>query len=186
MNRRFREIHPQAEDLLLANFIRIRSPRRELNAPLERLPGIDRDSRERWKSRGGQNKTSQCQAPTDPFHGPNLPAQLPPGNGEEWVLGRAQGGSKVRPVEGRSCSAALKSEDRRRKAGQIRIPKADGRKKAETRRQKADDRTALGLGFRSSDFGLRPSFGPRPSGFGFQSRRPAVFGSRVWNGPDRL
>ncbi len=31
-------------------------------------------------------------------------------------LGRGQGSSKVRPVEGRSCSAALKSEDRRPKS----------------------------------------------------------------------
>ena len=35
----------------------------------------------------------------------------------------------------------------------------------EIRNPKAKDRTALGLGFRSSDFG------PRPSGFGLQSLR---------------
>ena len=33
---------------------------------------------------------------------------------------------------------------------------------------KAEARIALGSGFRSSDFGTRPSFGPRVPAFGFQ------------------
>ena len=51
-------------------------------------------------------------------------------------------------------------------AGQIRRPKVEGRN------PKAETRTALGLRFRSSDFGTRPSFGPRTSGFGLQSYSP--------------
>ena len=39
-------------------------------------------------------------------------------------------------------------------------------------RKKAETRIALGLGFRSSDFGLRPSFGPRTSAFGLQMLPP--------------
>ncbi len=41
--------------------------------------------------------------------------------------------------------------------------------KSEGRNPKAEARIALGLGFRSSNFGTRPSFGPRPSDFGLQS-----------------
>jgi len=37
---------------------------------------------------------------------------------------------------------------------------------------KAETRIALGLGFRSSDFGTRPSFGPRTSAFGLQMLPP--------------
>ena len=49
--------------------------------------------------------------------------------------------------------------------------------KSEGRNPKAEARTALGLGFRYSDFGTRPSFGPRVSAFGFQlGLRPSGFG----------
>ena len=60
----------------------------------------------------------------------------------------SQGCSEVRPVEGRSCSAALKSEGRRPNRARPR----------------------------SSDFGPRPSFGLRPSGFGLQSLRSSGLG----------
>jgi len=97
-----------------------------------------------------------------------------------------QGGSKVRPVEGRSWSAALKSEDRRRVKSEGRRSKAERRPKPEGRRPKTEPRSASGFGLRISAFGLRASdfkvFGLRSSGF----FRPSVFGSRVWNGPDRL
>ena len=49
-------------------------------------------------------------------------------------------------------------------------PKAEGRRPKEGRNPKAEARIALGLGFRSSDFGTRPSFGLRASGFGLQSQ----------------
>ena len=98
-----------------------------------------------------------------------------------------QGCSKVRPVEGRSCSAALKSEDRR--------PKPERRPKSEFRewpnsigcsvtlsRQDAGvppgapawcRLTATGLSGVAihSDFGLRVSFGLRASGLGFGMAR---------------
>ena len=54
-----------------------------------------------------------------------------------------QGGSKVRPVEGRSCSAALKSEDRRR-------VKSEGRRSKAERRPKTEPRSASGFGLRTS------------------------------------
>ena len=44
-------------------------------------------------------------------------------------------------------------------------PKVEGRMPKEAR-------TALGLGFRTSDFDLRPSFGLRPSDFGFEVWMP--------------
>ena len=71
---------------------------------------------------------------------------------------RHQGGSKVRPVEGRSCSAALKSEDRR--------PKPERRPKSEFREWPnsigcCSDGVAI-----NSDLGLRVSFGLRSSGLG--------------------
>ena len=47
-------------------------------------------------------------------------------------------------------------------------PKPEGRRPKEGRK-KAEARIALGIGFRYSDFGPRPSFGPRVSAFGFQS-----------------
>ena len=62
-------------------------------------------------------------------------------------------------------------------------PKAEGRRKPEARRSKAERRPkpegrnpkveariARDLGFRSSDFGTRPSFGLRASGFGLRSQ----------------
>ena len=52
------------------------------------------------------------------------------------------------------------------------------RKKTETRRSKPE--SALGLRFRTSDFGIRPSFGLRPSGFGFQ-----LSSARIWRAPWR-
>ena len=54
-----------------------------------------------------------------------------------------QGGSKVRPVEGRSCSAALKSEDRRR-------VQSEGRRSKAERRPKTEPRSASGFGLRTS------------------------------------
>ena len=74
-----------------------------------------------------------------------------------------QGGSKVRSVEGRSCSAALKSEDRRPKPE--RRPKSEGRKRAEIRRSKPEPRSALGFGLRISALGFLSAFGFRASGF---------------------
>jgi len=47
--------------------------------------------------------------------------------------------------------------------------KSEGRRPKEGRNPKAEARIALSLGFRLSDFGTRPSFGPRPSGFGLQT-----------------
>ena len=64
------------------------------------------------------------------------------------------------PEEGRGSSGAN--------------PKAEGRRPKEGRNPKAEARTALGLGFRPSDFGLRPSFGLRVSAFGFQIREGAI------------
>ena len=64
---------------------------------------------------------------------------------------------------------------------EIRRPKVEGRRPKEGRNPKVEARTALGsrvksegrialgLGFRTWDFGSRPSFGPRTSGFGLQS-----------------
>ena len=54
-------------------------------------------------------------------------------------------------------------------AAQIRIPRAETRKKAEYRRPKP--RSGI------SDFGFRPSFGPRISGFGFGPLRSRVGGT---------
>ena len=76
---------------------------------------------------------------------------------------RGQGGSKVRPVAGTSCSAALKSEDRR--------PKPESRPKSEFREWPdliggCSARVAI-----DSDFGLRISFGLRSSGLGFGMAR---------------
>ena len=54
-------------------------------------------------------------------------------------------------------------------AAQIRNPRAETRKKAEYRRPKP----CSGI----SDFGFRPSFGPRISGFGFGPLRSGVGGT---------
>ena len=54
-------------------------------------------------------------------------------------------------------------------AAQIRYPRAETRKKAECRRPKP--RSGI------SDFGFRPSFGPRISGFGFGPLRSRVSGT---------
>jgi hypothetical protein len=54
-------------------------------------------------------------------------------------------------------------------AAQIRIPRAETRKRAECRRPKP--RPGI------SDFGFRPSFGPRISGFGFGTLRSRVGGT---------
>ena len=51
-------------------------------------------------------------------------------------------------------------------------PKPEGRRPKEGRNPKAEARIALGIGFRYSDFGPRPSFGPRVSVFGFESAAP--------------
>ena len=56
------------------------------------------------------------------FIATTTPDAQPSSVGAAWM---GQGGSKVRPVEGRSCSAALKSEDRR--------PKPERRPKSEFR-----------------------------------------------------
>ena len=53
--------------------------------------------------------------------------------------------------------------------------KSEGRKKAEAR-------IALDRGFRSSDFGTRPSFGPRISGFGLQSYLSPALASKGGEG----
>ena len=73
-----------------------------------------------------------------------------------WSRGD-QGGSKVRPVEGRSCSAALKSEDRRRVKSEGRRSKAERRPKPEGRRPKTEPRSASSFGLRISALGLRSS-----------------------------
>ncbi len=74
-----------------------------------------------------------------------------------------QGGSKVRPVEGRSCSAALKSEDRR--------PKPESRPKSEFREwPNSIGGCSAGVAI-NSDLGLRVSFGLRSSGLGFGMAR---------------
>ena len=55
-------------------------------------------------------------------------------------------------------------------AGQIRNPKVEAR-------------TALGLRFRTSDFGIRPSFGLRSSDFGLQSySRPDLINTPLQRG----
>ena len=54
--------------------------------------------------------------------------------------------------------------------------------KSEGRNPKAEARIALGLGFRSSNFGTRPSFGPRTSGFGLQSYLSPTLSSRGGRG----
>ena len=86
--------------------------------------------------------------------------------------GPGQGCSEVRPVEGRSCSAALKSEDRNPKPE--RRPKSEGRRISTSNIQ---HRTSNGGGGCLSGIGcwmfdveiLRPSdFGPL-SGFGLRS-----------------
>ena len=70
-----------------------------------------------------------------------------------------QGCSKVRPVEGRECSGALKSEDRR--------PKPERRPKSEFREwPDSTGGCSAGLAI-NSDLGLRVSFGLRSSGLGF-------------------
>jgi hypothetical protein len=72
---------------------------------------------------------------------------------------RHQGCSKVWPVEGRACSAALKSEDRR--------PKPERRPKSEFR-EWPDSTGGCSAGVAiNSDLGLRVSFGLRSSGLGF-------------------
>jgi hypothetical protein len=87
-----------------------------------------------------------------------------------WSRGD-QGGSKVRPVEGRSCSAALKSEGRRRVKSEGRRSKAERRPKPEGRRPKTEPRSTSGFGLRISALGLRASdfkdFGLQSSGLGF-------------------
>ena len=71
----------------------------------------------------------------------------------------AQGCSKVRPVEGRSCSAALKSEDRR--------PKPERRPNSEFREWPGSIGCCSAGVAINSDLGLRVSFGLRSSGLGF-------------------
>ena len=68
----------------------------------------------------------------------------------DWIpAGTSQGGSKVRPVEGRSCAAALKSEDRR--------PKPERRPKSEFREwPNSIGGCSAGVAI-NSDFGLRSS-----------------------------
>ena len=62
-------------------------------------------------------------------------------------------------------------------------PKPEGRRPKEGRNPKVEARTALGLRFRSSDFGTRPSFGLRPSGFGLQSySRPDLINTPLQRG----
>ena len=74
-----------------------------------------------------------------------------------------QGCSKVRPVGGRPCSAALKSEDRR--------PKPERRPKSEFR-EWPDSIGCCSAGVAiNSDLGLRVSFGLRSSGLGFGMAR---------------
>jgi hypothetical protein len=91
-----------------------------------------------------------------------------------WSRGD-QGGSKVRPVEGRSCSAALKSEDRRRVKSEGRRSKAERKPKPEGRRPKTEPRSASGFGLRISALGLRSSdfkvFRLRSAGLGFGMAR---------------
>jgi len=102
------------------------------------------------------------------FIATTTPDAQPSSVGAAWM---GQGGSKVRPVEGRSCSAALKSEDRRPKPERkpksefrewpdsigggsagvaIRNPKPEARRPKEARKPKPEGRT--------SDLGFRPSF----------------------------
>ena len=77
--------------------------------------------------------------------------------------GLGLGCSEVRPVEGRSCSAALKSEDRR--------PKPERRPKSEFREwPNSIGCCSAGVAI-NSDLGLRVSFGLRSSGFGFGMAR---------------
>ena len=64
-------------------------------------------------------------------------------------------------------------------------PKPEGRRPKEGRNPKVEARTALGLRFRTSDFGIRPSFGLRASGFGFHlssafELRPAKSSAVCW------
>jgi len=68
-----------------------------------------------------------------------------------------QGCSKLRPVEGRSCSAALKSEDRR--------PKSEFREWSNS-----IGGCSAGVAI-NSDFGLRVAFGLRSSDLGFGMAR---------------
>ena len=76
---------------------------------------------------------------------------------------RASGGRPGQSERRIHPAASVKSEGRRSKAE--RRPK-------EGRNPMAETRIALGRGFRPSDFGTRPSFGPRTSGFGLQSYLP--------------
>ena len=76
---------------------------------------------------------------------------------------RRQGWYKIRPVEGRSCSAALKSEDRR--------PKPERRPISDFR-EWPDSIGGCSAGVAiNSDLGLRVSFGLRSSGLGFGMAR---------------
>ena len=103
------------------------------------------------------------------FIATTTPDAQPSSVGAAWM---GQGGSKVRPVEGRSCSAALKSEDRRPKPERrpksefrewpdsigggsagvaIRNPKPAARRPKEARKPKPEGRTS---DFRSAGLGL--------------------------------
>ena len=101
--------------------------------------------------------------------------------GSRWSFGEREGRPPhlgllpFRKGEGsdrEDCAAhsRVKSEGRRSKAE--RSPKPEPRRPKQMR-------TALGVGFRSSDFGTRPSFGLRPSGFGLQSPRSSGFGLQI-------
>ena len=78
-------------------------------------------------------------------------------------MGTPQGCSKVRPVEGRACSAALKSKGRNPKPK--RSPKSEFR---EWPNSISGGSAGVAI---NSDLGLRVSFGLRSSGLGFGMAR---------------
>jgi len=91
---------------------------------------------------------------------PPVPANANPSSMQPCAPGSTR---KVRSVEGRSCSAALKSEDRR--------PKPERRPKSEFREwPNSIGCCSAGVAI-SSAFGLRVSFGLRSSGLGFGMAR---------------
>ena len=121
--------------------------------------------------------------------------------------GASQGCSKVRPIEGRSCSAALKSEDRRPKPERrpksefrewpdsigccsagvaIRNPKPEGRKKPENRNPKGGPRISTFFRFRlwALDFGLWAlDFGLWALDFGLWTSCGLRVSGLEWPGP---
>ena len=102
--------------------------------------------------------------------------------------GPGQGCSEVRPVEGRSCSAALKSEDRRPKPE--RGPKSEGRRISTSNIQHPipERQPPPPLDVRCSMFPSSPFFGLRISGLewpGPTLERPWVRGRMAANGSRR-